>query len=143
MRWARTHWIAIVTAGALFLVVIGIGALGSSSKSATETTTLIKTKTQVRTETQVNWRAVAIRSIKGDGTFRVGEDIAPGTYRSPPPSSGTCYWARLRDLGSGSNSIIATSNTSGPSLLRVAASDFAVKTRGCERFKRIGEQSTR
>lgn len=139
MGWARTHWIAIVTAGALFIVGIGIGALGSSSKSATETTTLIKTKAQVRTQTQVNWRAVAItRSIKGDGTFIVGEDIAPGTYRSPPPSSGTCYWGRLKDLGSGSNSIIATSNTSGPSLLRVAATDFAVETKRCEPFKRIG-----
>ena len=38
----------------------------------------------------------------------------------------------------GINSIIANSNSSGPSLLRVAASDFAVETTGCEQFKRIG-----
>jgi hypothetical protein len=146
MTWVRSHWIAIVTAAVLFFVGIGIGAAGGSDESATETTTVtntqVKTRTQVKTKTVVQTKTAEAAgpsgSIEGDGTFLVGEDVAPGTYRAAAASSGNCYWARLKDLNGNVNSIVANGNTSGPVLLRVAPSDYAIETTGCETFKRIG-----
>jgi hypothetical protein len=143
MKWVRNHWIAIVTAAVLFFVGIGIGASGSSTESATETTV---TETQIENRTVTNTETVEEKpaepadpagSIEGDGTFLVGDDIAPGTYRAAAPTSGNCYWARLRDLDGGIKSIIANGNTSGPVVIRVAARDYAVETTGCETFQRI------
>ena len=74
-------------------------------------------------------------AIPGDGTYEVGVDIKPGTYVSPPPSSGNCYWARL----SGSNSldsIIANNNSSGQSLVTIASTDKFFETSGCNDWSR-------
>ena len=68
-------------------------------------------------------------SIPGDGTFRVGVDVQPGTYQSS--GSDECYWARLSGLGGSVNDIIANSNAAGPQVVQVASSDVAFKTQNC------------
>lgn len=50
----------------------------------------------------------------GPGTFIVGTDIAPGTYRG---RGGSCYWARLRSFGGTLNSVIANGNGTGGSVI--------------------------
>jgi hypothetical protein len=68
-------------------------------------------------------------SIPGDGTFRVGVDVQPGTYQSQ--GSDECYWARLSGLGGSLNDIIANSNAAGPQVVQIASSDVAFKTQNC------------
>ncbi len=68
-----------------------------------------------------------------EGTWLVGSDIAPGTYRTQTEGDGifdSCYWARLSDLSGELDAIIANENVSGQGLVTIEASDFAFET-GC------------
>lgn len=68
-------------------------------------------------------------TIPSDGTFRVGTDIQPGTYRSA--GSDSCYWARLSGLSGDLHDIIANSGSPGPQVVQIAPSDVAFKTQSC------------
>jgi hypothetical protein len=65
----------------------------------------------------------------GDGLYKVGADIQPGSYRT---AGGTeCYYARLRS--DDTSSIIANNLTSGPQRMTVRSSDGYVEfSGGCE-----------
>ncbi len=78
----------------------------------------------------------AENTFTGDGTFLVGQEIAPGTWRAVP--SGGCYWARLSSLSGGVGSIIDNENASGPTITQIAPSDLAFKTERCGVWTRIG-----
>jgi hypothetical protein len=65
----------------------------------------------------------------GDGTYRIGTDMPPGTYRSSA-EDGLCYWARLSGFGGTLEEIIANGNT-GPEIVRVAEGDAGFQTAGC------------
>jgi hypothetical protein len=78
-------------------------------------------------------RAVKRSTIPGDGTFMVGTDIDPGTYRAAAREG--CYWARLASL---SGSDIAENDISdGPMLVEISSSDKAFKTSGCATFHKV------
>lgn len=62
-----------------------------------------------------------------DGTYIVGEDIMPGTYRSDGTSG---YWARLSNTEGGINGIIANDNIHGPSVVTIKKTDKAFETSG-------------
>jgi TolA-binding protein len=79
---------------------------------------------------------IADNTIPGDGTFVVGKDIQPGTYKSEGQDS--CYWARLAGLGGGLDDIIANDNTSGPVTIEVSPGDRALELSGCAEFVRQG-----
>lgn len=101
--------------------------------AVTETTTeppVTKTQTKTSTKTVTAQPPAPEATIPGDGTFAVGVDIQPGTYVSAPATSGNCYWARL----SGSDSwddIVANNNSSGQSLVTIAATDKFFESSGC------------
>jgi hypothetical protein len=65
--------------------------------------------------------------IAGDGTYVVGVDIDPGTWRTGGQHS--CYWARLRTLNT--SDIINNNLSDGPQVVEIAASDKAFLTKGC------------
>lgn len=67
----------------------------------------------------------------GNGQYRVGTDIAAGTYVAPGGSN--CYWERQRTFGgSGVGDIIANDLSSGGQVVvTIAASDIGFKTSGC------------
>lgn len=70
-------------------------------------------------------------TIPGDGTFFVGEDVEPGTYRSLNETGG-CYWARLPGTGGTSSDRITNDFTrSGPSIVTIGESDVAFETSSC------------
>ena len=77
----------------------------------------------------------------GEGTYRVGADIAPGTYRTagPKPSSSfpLCYWERQSDLSGTFGAIIANENLQGPGVVTIAASDKGFKTSGCQTWSQV------
>ncbi|MGA4980065.1 hypothetical protein [Streptomyces cinereoruber] len=77
------------------------------------------------------------QEIPGDGTFLVGGEIRPGTYRSAGPANGTtdCYWARLKGTTGDSGEIIANNSGKGPVTVTVLAGDKAFQTSGCQTWK--------
>jgi hypothetical protein len=83
-----------------------------------------------------NAPAVAPGQIPGDGTFLVGKDIKPGTYRSAGTSSLACTYTRMKDLSGSLGSIIDSGvQSQGPSVVTISPSDGAFKTSGCETWQ--------
>lgn len=74
--------------------------------------------------------------VPGDGTFLVGDDIQPGTYRSSDNAEG-CYWARLKDTTGGSGSINANEYGRGSAVVTITAKDAAFETSGCSEWVKI------
>lgn len=75
----------------------------------------------------------------GDGgMFKVGTDLAPGTYRSTGNTDDSCYWERTKDAEHGLDSIIANDNVSGTAVVTVKATDAYFKTTGCGDWKKAG-----
>ena len=68
------------------------------------------------------------------GTYVVGEDIQPGSYRAK--ASPGCYWARLSSLNT--SDIIDNGNADGPVAIDVLPSDRALELSGCADFVRQG-----
>ncbi|MFG2293692.1 hypothetical protein [Streptomyces sp. NPDC048603] len=78
---------------------------------------------------------------KGDGgMFKVGLDLAPGTYKSAGPAEGSdnCYWERTKDAEHGIDSIIANENPEGSAVVTISAKDAYFKTSGCADWKKTG-----
>jgi hypothetical protein len=73
-------------------------------------------------------------SFRGTGTYLVGADIQPGTYRAAATPG--CYWARLATLDT--TDIIDNDNADGPVVVQIAPSDKAFQVDGCGTFHRIG-----
>ncbi|MET8447815.1 hypothetical protein [Streptomyces sp. NPDC005209] len=70
------------------------------------------------------------------GMFKVGTDIAPGTYRSTGNADDSCYWERTKDAEHGLDSIIANNNVTGTAVVTIKASDAYFKTTGCGDWKK-------
>ncbi len=66
----------------------------------------------------------------GNGTFRIGKDIQPGTYRTRQAMSG-CYYARLSGFGGTVGEIIANNLTNAPAIVTIASTDKGFETSGC------------
>ena len=65
-----------------------------------------------------------------DGTYQVGTDIQPGTYRTREGSP-NCYWERLRNFSGGLNGILANGNTSAPAVVTIEQTDAGFHSEGC------------
>ena len=64
------------------------------------------------------------------GTYLVGRDITPGTYRGMTGTDvmNSCYWARLSGLSGDMDQLIANENAIGSYFVSVEPSDFALHT---------------
>ncbi len=72
-------------------------------------------------------------TVPGSGTYLVGDDIQPGTYKTAGPGSlGMCYWERAKDSSGGFESIIANDNLTGQGVVTIKSSDKVFKTDGCQ-----------
>lgn len=66
--------------------------------------------------------------IDADGTYAVGKDIMPGTYRSDGPRDGkACYWRRVSD-----GKIVDSAMTKQPQVVLIEPSDTAFRTDRCQ-----------
>jgi hypothetical protein len=142
MRWLRNHWKATAVGIFLFLVGIGIGAAGAEDPAGDPAAIAVETEEETpdtvtetvegESDTVTVTKTVepkAATTIPGDGTFLVGEDIRPGTYRT---AGGSCYWARLKGTSGELDDVIANGNVTGPTTVTIAPSDDAFQTSGCE-----------
>ena len=76
-----------------------------------------------------------IPSIPGDGTFRVPQEVKPGTYRTSGEDG--CYWARLRNLSGDFDAITANGNTDGPTTVQIRSGDKGFETRRCGTWRKV------
>ncbi len=108
---------------------------GPSQTAATVTSTVEVTKTVTVTAPPPPSAPKTI--METDGTYRIGTDIVPGTYRSagPSPEGGSdCYWARLSSLNS--THIIDNNIGTGPQVVMIQPSDRAFLTRSCQTWQK-------
>ena len=70
-----------------------------------------------------------------DGTYFVGSDIEPGTYRSSGSSG--CYHARLGGFSGGSEELIANEVTDAPSIVTIEPTDKGFLSRRCGSWTKI------
>ncbi|WP_406476948.1 hypothetical protein [Streptomyces sp. NBC_01615] len=93
-----------------------------------------------------DWEAVDAKAsgspasqIKGNGgMYRVGADIAPGTYKSTGNTDDSCYWERDKDATHSMDSIVANNNVTGTAVVTISAGDGYFKTTGCGDWKKTG-----
>jgi len=141
--WKTWHVVAIgITA---FIIGAAVGAGGSKKGSdtaapattrATPAPTLARTTlapttvvpTTVVPTTAAPTTVPGPKTTFGDGEYRVGSDIAAGTYRAS--GTGECYWARLKGFSGDLDDILAN-NAGRPGIVTIAASDAGFKTEGC------------
>ncbi|MFJ4788333.1 hypothetical protein [Streptomyces sp. NPDC088794] len=145
---ARSRRSILTHAGAalvgLFVgVLIGVTS-NSSNDNAAPSATVTATETATRmavASSAPSGHKVPADGIPGDGTYVVGSDIKPGTYRSKGPQGGlitSCYWARLSSTSGEVKDIIANNATSGQTTVTIAATDKAFTTTGYKAWKKIG-----
>lgn len=76
------------------------------------------------------------------GTYVVGRDIEPGSYRTAGPRPGDsiqfCYWKRLKNASGDASSLIAFDVAKGPSTVTISKTDGAFKTSGCQAWVKVG-----
>lgn len=75
------------------------------------------------------------RTSFGPGTYIIGTDIAPGTYRNEGESS--CYWARLKGFGGSLNDIVTNENTDEQATVTIAASDKGFQSTDCGNWTKL------
>ncbi|RLU94851.1 hypothetical protein CTZ27_18640 [Streptomyces griseocarneus] len=73
--------------------------------------------------------------VPGSGMYRVGVDIAPGTYKAEGNQTG-CYWERDKDALHGIDSIAANENVTGSGIVTITPEDVYFKTHGCKDWKK-------
>lgn len=70
----------------------------------------------------------------GEGTYIVGVDILPGTYRSE--GNDFCYWARLSGFGGTLDDIIVNDIRDGSAIVTIDVSDAGFTSSGCNTWRR-------
>jgi hypothetical protein len=88
------------------------------------------TPTSVPTQDSVTPTPVQTFATFTDGTFQVGSDIQPGTYRTQTGSQG-CYYARLKGFGGTTGDILANNLTNYPAIVTVLPSDKGFSSQNC------------
>jgi hypothetical protein len=149
--------------GSLMLFFIFIGAIFASSGTQTNTTTTNTTinkptqaeldkKAAEEAQKQADATAAAKKAAEdkaaaeaaaklpktkfGDGTYLVGTEIQPGTYKNS--SSNSCYYERLSGLTGSLDEILSNENPSGPAIVEILSSDKAFKSQRCGTWEKIG-----
>jgi hypothetical protein len=109
-RWPIWPWLVLTVAGVVVTTVAAIvGTVASSDDDeddpparAPVTVTATQFETKTVTETVTASPPAGPVAEFGDGLFRVGTDVRPGTYRTDGPdgsNAGGCYWSRTDTSG--------------------------------------------
>ena len=124
--------VAIVVLVVIIVIASTIATAGGN-KGGTSTTNTQATQPATQAPTHVSQptpKPTASFLHFGDGTYQVGKDIQPGTYRTRTSSPG-CYYARLNGFGGTTGEIIANNNTDAPAIVTIAATDKGFESQSC------------
>ncbi len=128
------------------LVAFGLGAAVGSSGSSTPTASAPSPATVTQTvpgapsasanpTPAAQAAAAGPKTSFGDGTYLVGTDIAPGSYRTTGPRADSplpnCYFARAKDDSGSISSIEQNDNTQGAARVTVKNGEYLTIT-GCD-----------
>jgi hypothetical protein len=119
-----TAVVGLVTAGTL-------AACGTDTSSGS--TDLKKPAATTSTVTK-SAQPAGPKTSFGDGKYKVGRDIAPGTYRTAGPADSSlpnCYWAREKNDSGELDAIIANDDAVGQTSVTVNTGEF-FETNGCQ-----------
>ncbi|MEU1009642.1 hypothetical protein [Streptomyces sp. NPDC005890] len=119
--------------------------LANDNVSGTSYVTIKPTDKLFKSHDCEDWEAVAPKakgtpgsSMDGDGgMYKVGTDIAPGTYKSAGNTDDGCYWERVKDADHGLDSIVANNNAKGTAVVTISPSDAYFKTNDCGDWKKV------
>ncbi|MBH1935414.1 hypothetical protein I5Q34_14220 [Streptomyces sp. AV19] len=156
-RQKQRNWFArhkVLTGAGALVLVVGIGAAVAPGGSDGEDGGS-KASDRVVTSSDAGGAAQGGKSgggkegksrkagLSGNGTFRVGSDVKPGTYRSVGnKEDDNCYWERAKDSKGDPDSIIANDNVIGSSYVTIATGDKVFKTHGCKGWERVPEKKS-
>lgn len=138
-RKKRKIWPWVVGVIAALVLISTINAIASGGRgigNQPDATTTQAAATQAQSQPTQASTPTATPTPKpsfatfGDGTWQVGKDIKPGTYRTRQGSPG-CYWARLKGFGGSVGDILANDNTDDPAIVTISSSDKGFDSRGC------------
>lgn len=88
-------------------------------------------RTTTRTSKAVRiTRPVAGIAIRGDGQYRVGSGVQPGTYVTTGSPS-YCYWERVSSFDGSLSSILANDIGPGQRIITIAPGDYGVSFQRC------------
>ena len=73
----------------------------------------------------------------GDGTWRVGIDIAPGTYRTPAPSEQGAFYMVLQNFTGTGDHWIAAGNVYGPDVVTIVPEAAGIRSWGCGTWTKV------
>ncbi|MFF4061525.1 hypothetical protein ACFYZ8_35260 [Streptomyces sp. NPDC001668] len=76
-------------------------------------------------------------AFSGDGDFRVGSDVKPGTYRTTGNSDGMCYWERAKNASGEMDSLLANDNVTGTSYVTVKPTDKLFTSSDCNDWEAV------
>ncbi len=141
----RFFRIVLVTLAAVALFTAGTAAAGVNLKTVIlkpgKCVTLAKVRVcaaKARPRVTVTVTTTATPRVAfSDGTYRVGPNIAPGTYQGTTTATG-CYWERLSGFGGTLNEVIANYFGNAPTIVTIAATDVGFKSSGCGSWTKIG-----
>jgi hypothetical protein len=77
-------------------------------------------------------KPAAVARTFSDGTWQVGSEVKPGTYRATV--EGTCSWTRLGEPEAGLEQVLGSGIGSGPRLVTLGKRDVAIRSSGCGRW---------
>ncbi len=134
-----TAGLVLGTLGVLGTILLSIVAASVTESVNNSLDQVLSSTTVPEAETPTTAASGPATSFKGEGVYRVGVDIAPGTYRTPGPAAGEplCYWERQSGFGGGFDAIIANENLQGPGVVTIAPTDKGFKTSGCQRWEMV------
>lgn len=134
--------IRAITAASVALILAGCGGGGSVATKTVTVTAPPATVTVPAPPSAPSTATVASpepsATIPGDGTFRVGADVQPGTYTASPSRSGfNCWWYRLSDLSGSQSAVIDGGYGEGPQYVTIQPSDVAFKSEQCTAWQKV------
>jgi hypothetical protein len=135
----RTILRALAGVAVLAVLLVGIAAVvATSPMPPSPTSSTPPAAAPVKPASPAVDEQAADGSLAGSGTYLVGTDVEPGTYRTTGPAdeSGVCYWARLKSTDGDLKSIIANEAATGSQIVTIGARDRAFTSRGCAPWTR-------
>lgn len=124
----RRIWPIVLGLPVCFLIGLGIGAGISSDKTDNPPKTLPTVGASTPAAHQPKSKIKTY--MAQDGTYLVGENIAPGTYRNGGEDTDLCVWERLKGTGGNAEDII-TGGVGPNQVVTIAKTDRAFKVQGC------------
>ena len=127
-------WFGVLLIAGLIIVGVLVG-IGQALIGVIAYVVLGFQSTRCGTWTQDVSAITSSKTSFGDGTYIVGTDIDPGTYRNS--GSAGCYYVRLSGFTHDFSNIIANQNTDAQAVVTIAPTDARFQSKRCGTWTNI------